>query len=873
MTTESSDGFSNYGDFTKPHLAALLRLLGLDYEIIRAEGNQITAQFSDGKQKQVTDFVGGYGSNLLGHNFLKIKTAAQNFFKSGRTAQAQLSIRGQSGRLSRELCRLAQEETGQEFIATLGNTGAEAVEMTLHHARLQWQNNLQQEIQKGKQVFQKAKTQVLLHQKDSESYSFLTQKQEEWQDDLNEKVSLQKAILISLENSYHGKTLAARKASDFQINLNNSEVHFFDVKDENFNDKPSFHFEYKFPYFEKGKIQWKTKRQSRVYALIAEPLQGEGGVRLLTEKQAENLRQWANRLGCPLIWDEIQSGSYRTGRLFYSTKLGASGDYCCLGKALGGGAAKLSAVLVRKPMYLPAFDLLHPSTFAEDDFSAEVGLAFLSQRKLIQNSVKGLAPHFEKELKKLAADFPKIIKESRGAGLIWGLEFNTLHQSGSYVLQALSRSGFFNYLLAAWLCRERNIRCSAPLSQAFVLRFHADVACSEKDVAHLSKSLKQLCQIIENQDVYQLIKFALPEKWRNLRSALPNFAVADLQLPERPQVGFLTHYISCDSIRQTDPSLAVLPDEALHFLLEKFLPFLPPVITGGRSVEAAGGQRADLVLVGLAFTSEMARQAMTERHLTDYRQKVQEAVKLAEGFDCEVVGLGQFTSILSQNGKSLTTQKAVLTTGNGLTVFLTAEALRLKAQDHGLQLKDEKVALVGGLGNIGQTLYQLLHPECKEIVICSNPKNQQKNLEDNSIKTRYDFKELAHYKIVLICTNSPECFINQKNTHPKALIGDISVPKNISKDLIENPDERDIFETGLARFPDGKGIPARGIPLGKDQVFGCLAETLTLWFSKQYHLTSLGKLKTEKIEALGKIAEELGFAPYIRPNYEVLEKI
>ena len=75
-----------------------------------------------------------------------------------------------------------------------------------------------------------------------------------------------------------------------------------------------------------------------------------------------------------LIVDEIQCGLGRTGAFLASSALGAAGDYYLFSKSLGGGLAKVSAVLIASDRYQPGFDLRHSSTFADDDFSSAIAL-------------------------------------------------------------------------------------------------------------------------------------------------------------------------------------------------------------------------------------------------------------------------------------------------------------------------------------------------------------------------------------------------------------------------------------------------------------------------------------------------------------------
>ncbi len=834
----------SYGTFTKPYIARLLGLLNLDYEVLQAQGNRMNIQFADGRKKQVTDLVGGFGSSLLGHNHPAIQKAAKDFLGRQQTSHAQLSLRNKAGELCRELCRLAHGETGYEYTSFLANTGSEAVEIALRHARLQWDKNLDALIKKGLMTFQQ-------WGQNKTHYQYPREKVLEWKKMMT-SLKQQGPYFIALPQAYHGKTAATHALNTGQGRIihwsfyNNAQV-------------PELSFlKFPFPKITSTGLVMTDKQYSAIAAVVAEPLQGEGGVNPLSPEQAQALQNLAEQHQCPLIWDEIQSGSYRTGSLFYSSQLGVSGNYYCLGKALGGGLAKLSAVLIRSDEYLPQLELAYTSTFAEDDFSSEIGLAFLAERESIQANIQETEPLLNQEFHRLQQRFPSIIREVRGKGFIWGLEFQSLYLSGSYTLQALGRNGFFNYFLMAWLLNERGIRCSAPLSCDSVLRFHPDIRCSTSDISLLSKALHRLCDILEKQDMYALLHFLLPVKWQNLRSFPRYFkqenVVYEQPEPSVPRAGFITHYITFNTIREADPSLAILPDEALQFLMERFTPFLPPIINGSRMVDTAKGP-VHLTIKGLAFTSSMAAEALRQHQPDVYRSKIQAAANWLEEEGCDVIGLGQYTSILSQNGKSLITSRATLTTGNGLTVFLAAEGLLYAVQKKGMIPENEKLAIIGGQGNIGSCLRQLIEKRVAEVAVFGNPNSHKKNRPN----VFYDQSALKNYKLILVTTNSPDILLTAENTHPQAVICDLSVPYNVCPELIREPGTRSIHLGGTASLPDEQGIPSKGIPLPKDRIYGCLTETLLLALSRQYASASFGKLQVEDVLKLGELSGNYGF--------------
>jgi acetylornithine/N-succinyldiaminopimelate aminotransferase len=159
-------------------------------------------------------------------------------------------------------------------------------------------------------------------------------------------------------------------------------------------------------------------------AIIAEPIQGEGGVRPLTPAFAAAIEEACERTGALLIADEVQSGLGRTGRPFYFQTLGLTPDLVAVGKALGSGvpigAALISDAVAAKISYGD-----HGTTYGGNLLACRAALYFLEQ--LIDGGVMAnvarVGAHFENGLRAIAAKH-SFVKAVRGAGLIWGLELD-----------------------------------------------------------------------------------------------------------------------------------------------------------------------------------------------------------------------------------------------------------------------------------------------------------------------------------------------------------------------------------------------------------------------------------------------------------------
>lgn len=165
-------------------------------------------------------------------------------------------------------------------------------------------------------------------------------------------------------------------------------------------------------------------------AVIVEPVQGEGGIHVMTPEFAAKLNELCKRYDIVLIADEIQAGLGRTGYPFASAACGLNPDIITLGKPIAGGLP-LGATLVRKKIN----DVIHPgdhgSTFGGNPVCCAVANhmtdTLLNPDFLNEIKEKGL--YLRKRLTELKNRYPQLISEVRGIGLICGLVLKDMNPS------------------------------------------------------------------------------------------------------------------------------------------------------------------------------------------------------------------------------------------------------------------------------------------------------------------------------------------------------------------------------------------------------------------------------------------------------------
>ncbi len=213
--------------------------------------------------------------------------------------------------------------------------------------------------------------------------------------------------IVSLSNAFHGRTLGALSLMDrenyragFAPFLPNHAI-------ARFNDPASL----------EGAVDGSTA------AVILEPIQGEGGIRPVTQGFARKLSALQQAHGFLLIADEIQSGVGRTGKFFAFQHLELHPDIAVIAKPIGGGLP-LGAILGNGAMAEVLAPGQHGTTFGGNPVACAAGLATLEEileKNLISNAAK-MGDRLLQGFCMLQQKFPSLVAEVRGRGLMAGME-------------------------------------------------------------------------------------------------------------------------------------------------------------------------------------------------------------------------------------------------------------------------------------------------------------------------------------------------------------------------------------------------------------------------------------------------------------------
>ena len=212
--------------------------------------------------------------------------------------------------------------------------------------------------------------------------------------------------IISFDGCFHGRTLAGIAASGTPKMV------------EGFGPMPDG-----FVKVELSEEGLATELDEDTAAILVEPIQGEGGIRIVSDDFLKHIREEADRVGALVIFDEIQCGMGRSGKMFAYENSGVKPDILALANGIGGGFP-LGACLANERAGRTMVAGTHGSTYGGNPLACRVGLEVITMMTEdgFLPHVNKLAGHATQRLSGIIADNPEIFEELRGEGLMLGIK-------------------------------------------------------------------------------------------------------------------------------------------------------------------------------------------------------------------------------------------------------------------------------------------------------------------------------------------------------------------------------------------------------------------------------------------------------------------
>ncbi len=261
------------------------------------------------------------------------------------------------------------------------------------------------------------------------------------------RLATKRTKFVAAENAFHGKTMGSLTATGR------------DLYRDPF--KPLLDGFTHVPYGDIEAI--KNAVDEETAAVILEPIQGEGGIIVPPDGYLRQVKEVCEAKGALLIADEVQTGIGRTGEWFGVNHDGVTPDLMACAKALGGGVMPIGAIIgtPRAWQGLIEAPFLHTSTFGGNQLACAAGIAaikYIQEEDLLRRG-RETGAYFKAGLEKIMQEYPEVIAQVRGRGMMIGIELTKEGAGGMLMSLMIDKK----IIVAYTLNNPKVIRIEPPL--------------------------------------------------------------------------------------------------------------------------------------------------------------------------------------------------------------------------------------------------------------------------------------------------------------------------------------------------------------------------------------------------------------------------
>src|SRR5579884_788872 len=297
------------------------------------------------------------------------------------------------------------------------------------------------------------------------------------------RAATKRARVLSAEHGFHGLTLGSLSA--------NGNPEFT----ERF--RPLLPGFAQVPFGDLEALEAELRRED-VALFIVEPVQGKG-IHLPPDGYLAGAQELCRRHGTLFCVDEVMTGFGRTGRMFAFQHWGLEPDLVTVAKSLSGGYVPVGALLMARSVHEAVFDsmqhaLSHGSTFAPNELAMAAGLATLHElreRQLVEESAR-LGERLL-ELTRPLVDEYAVVRDVRGLGLAWAIEFGEPSGGRRVAYRMIERAqrGLFAQLVVVPLFTRHRILTQVAGHDMAVIRILPPLVVGDEDVEAFAAALRE----------------------------------------------------------------------------------------------------------------------------------------------------------------------------------------------------------------------------------------------------------------------------------------------------------------------------------------------------------------------------------------------
>ncbi len=522
-------------------------------------------------------------------------------------------------------------------------------------------------------------------------------------------------------------------------------------------------------------------------------------------------------------------------------------------------------------------------------------------------------------LEDLQRRYPGVIRQVRGRGYMAGLEFHKPFEKGdSGTMAFCGLNGGLMAVLSSYLLNVQGVLTAPVFNDAHVMRLQPPLIAGRAEIDRCVAGLEAICELLDRSDYGALVRHLVgPERRARITESAH---VPPQQGPARgvpqPAAGrfcFLIHYTEEEDLLRSDPSFAAFtPEERSAWLqwIKRIGPGFAWPVPESRS-------RTGATVEGMIMSVPLLPSAMMGKGRSTARAMIQDAADMAVDYGASRLGLGAFTSIVTNGGAAVAGRGVPVTSGNTLTTVAAVTAIERVARRAGLDLATANVVVVGATGAIGRLASLMLARRVGRLSLVGNARNGHSPLllgkvanevirvlltegqtfgagalhdtvrsllspeiaqpgtdlaeeladacladrQPSPVVTTTDLDAaLATADLVLVATSADIALVDPTTLRPGTIVCDVARPPNVA--------EADLTDTGVLVFDGGLVQPPFEMDLGPFQTlpkglsWGCLGETMLLALEGETQDYSLGRdLVLSEADRIAAMARKHGFEP------------
>jgi predicted amino acid dehydrogenase len=304
----------------------------------------------------------------------------------------------------------------------------------------------------------------------------------------------------------------------------------------------------------------------------------------------------------------------------------------------------------------------------------------------------------------------------------------------------------------------------------------------------------------------------------------------------------------------------ILTEQQVNFFSAYFPPVYISEITGVTS------QSTGKEIKGWFIACPFTPQRMLQLPVNMVYDKLVACGHKAERLGARVLGLGAFTSVVGDAGKTISDRLSMpVTTGDSYTITMAVEAVRKAAEVMEIPLSGATAAVVGATGAIGSVCAQMLAGDVAELILIGRREDAIHAVREKCegrgalLRAGTDISLIYDADLILTVTSAIDAVIYPQHLKPGAVVCDVARPRDVSKLVADRRDDVLVIEGGMVEVPGPVDFHFDfGFPPGKS--YACMAETMALALEGRYEDYSVGKeLTIEQALEMGEICARHGF--------------